>query len=290
MADVLPALLGATLYGALTVMIGALGIHWFVLPRCGLVATERAPVERHAAGAAIAAAAVLLLVVPMRVTMQLSAFLEPGEAWEPALRAILFTTPSGKAAQLQMVWATAALLAFSVARTGRMRGWRAASVAVLVLAMTPGMGGHPAAAAQPVLAMTVATMHVLGAGLWIGTLFHLWRTTVRASVATSERMVAAFHRVAQGAVGVLVISGGYATLTTLRSAGDLVDTSWGVLLLVKLGLLAAVLAFGVMHWRTSALKYSRGAHAAVSRSMGLEVVLALLVIVTTGFLAGTSPP
>lgn len=289
MAEVLPSLLGAALYAALAVMIGALGVHWLVLPRCGLVATERAPVDRRTAGTALIAAAFTLLIVPARVALQVQDFIEPGEAWQPALGAILGTA-SGQSSQLQMVWATAALLAFSVARAGRARGWITASVAVVVLAMTPGMGGHPAAAEQPIVAMTVATMHVLGAGLWLGTLFHIWRATSVATIATVERTVAGFHRIAMGSVAVLAISGGYAALTMLPSVNALFNTPWGLLLVTKLALLAVVLAFGAMHWRTAALKYSRGAHGSVARSMAMELAVALALVIVTGFLAATAPP
>ena len=290
MAAVAPSLLAALLYAALAVLVGALGMYWLVLPRCGLVATERAPVQRAAATAAMVAAAVVLLVVPARLALQVADFLEPGEAWRPALDAILFTTPSGKAAQLAMVWSTATLLAFSVARVGRARGWRVATITVIVIAMTPGLGGHPAAAEQPLIAMTVATMHVIGAGLWLGTLFHIWRTTARASVATAERLVAAFHRVAMAAVSLVALSGGYAALTMLGSPQDLVRTSWGILLATKLVLVLAALALGFVHWRTAELKYSRGAHAAVTRTIGVEIGIAVGIIVMTGFLAGSTPP
>jgi copper transport protein len=289
-ADAVPALLTAVLYAGIAVMVGALGIYWFVLPRCGLVTTERAPVQRHAATAALAAAAVVLLAVPARVALQLRDFLEPGEAWRPALNAILFTTTSGKAAQLAMVWTTAALLAFSVARAGRLRGWRAATLAVLVVAMTPGLGGHPAAADFPVLAMTAATIHVLAAGLWLGTLFHLWRTMQRSSVATAERMVAAFHRLAQVAVVLLVASGAYHVLTMVEAPADLVRTAWGRLLLAKLALAAVALGLGAMHLRTAGFRYARGAHGSVRRTVGIELAVAATILGVTGFLAGTPPP
>jgi putative copper export protein len=227
----LPSLLGAVVYGALAVVIGAVALRWLLLPRCGFVASEGAPVARLAAKAGMAAAAVMLLAVPGRVALQLADFLEPGEAWRPALDAILFSTQSGKAAQLQMVWATAALLSFSVARSGRTRGWRAAGVTALVLALTPGLGGHPASSARPVLAMTFATMHVLALGMWIGTLFHLLRTARALSDRTLQVLLAAFHPVALGAVGVLVVSGAYASWTTLRGPADLTATPWGSLLL-----------------------------------------------------------
>jgi len=289
-AETIPSLLSAALYAALIVMIGSLGVHWFVLPRCGLTATERAPVERRSATSALIAAAATLLIVPLRIVTQLAALLEPGEPWREGLDAILFSTQSGKAAQLQMVWATAALLAFAFARGGRPRSWRFASIAVLVLSLTPGLAGHPATAAQPMLAMTVATFHVLGAGLWIGTLYHLWQTAGKFSLLTVERMVRAFHGVAITSVVLLVITGAYAALTTLHSASELFTTSWGVLLTLKLVALMTVLVLGWWHLRTVGLRLKRGRHASVRSSMGIELVFALIVIVLTGFLSGTGPP
>jgi copper transport protein len=277
-------------YGALAVVIGAVALRWLLLPRCGFVASEGAPVARLAAKAGMAAAAVMLLAVPGRVALQLADFLEPGEAWRPALDAILFSTQSGKAAQLQMVWATAALLSFSVARSGRTRGWRAAGVTALVLALTPGLGGHPASSARPVLAMTFATMHVLALGMWIGTLFHLLRTARALSDRTLQVLLAAFHPVALGAVGVLVVSGAYASWTTLRGPADLTATPWGSLLLLKLALFSAVGALGAWHWRTAGRRLAGGGGAALRRSLALEVALAAAVILVTGFLAGTAPP
>ena len=290
MSAILPSLLSAALYATLVVMIGALGIHWLVLPHSGLQTTERAPSERMTAGAAMAAAGLLLLVVPARVGVQMLDFLEPGEPWRPALNAILFTTQSGKAAQLQMVWATATLLAFSVARSGRPRGWRAATIAVIVLAMTPGLGGHPSTEARPVLAMTVATVHVLAAGLWVGSLFHLWRVSARLSPVTTSALIAAFHRVAQGAVALLALTGLYAALTMLTGPGDLVRTPWGGLLAGKLALVAVALAMGAWHWRTAEARLARGEHPEVMRSIGAELLVAFAVIAATGFLSGTAPP
>lgn len=271
-------------------IIGASAVRWLLLPRSGFVASESAPVERSAASAGMIAATVVLLAVPGRVALQLMDFLEPGEAWRPALNAILFDTQSGKAAQLQMVWATAALLAFSVARAGRIKGWRAASVATLVLALTPGLGGHPASAARPVLAMTFATMHVLAVGIWIGTLFHLVRATRTLSDRTVSTLIGAFHPVALSAVGVLLVSGGYAAWTMLQGPADLLNTPWGRLLSFKLVLFAAVGLLGAWHWRTADRRLADGGAGAVRKSLTLEVALAAAVLLVTGFLAGTSPP
>ncbi|HET8771019.1 MAG TPA: CopD family protein [Gemmatimonadaceae bacterium] len=284
------ALFSAALYVALVIVIGAVGLRWLLLPRSSITGPARERIERAAAGSAMLATVAVLITVPARVALQLLDFLEPGEPWRPALNAILTATQSGSAALLQMVWATAALLAFSVAKTGRVRGWRAATFAVVVLAMTPGMGGHPAAAEQPVFAMTVATLHVLAAGAWIGTLFHLWKAAHAADEAETRSLVSAFHRVAMSAAGLLLLTGLYAALTMLPTFGDLFTSAWGRLLLAKLALVAAVAGFGAWHWRAAEARIASLGTLSVGRSIGLELSIALGVLLVTGFLAGTSPP
>lgn len=284
------ALFSAALYVALVIVIGAVGLRWLLLPRSSLTGPARDRVERAAAGSAMLATVAILITVPARVALQLLDFLEPGEPWRPALNAILTATQSGSASLLQMVWATAALLAFSVAKTGRVRGWRAATFAVVVLAMTPGMGGHPAAAEQPVFAMTVATLHVLAAGAWIGTLFHLWKAAHAADEPATRSLISAFHRVAMTAAGLLLLTGLYAALTMLPTFGDLFTSAWGRLLLTKLALVAGVAGFGAWHWRAAEARIAAGASLSVGRSIGVELSIALGVLLATGFLAGTSPP
>lgn len=290
MSAVLSSLFSAALYVALIIVIGAVCLRWLLLPRSIIAGSRRDRVERAAAGSAMLATVAILIAVPVRVALQLLDFLEPGEPWRPALNAILTATQSGSASLLQMVWATAALLAFSVAKTGRVRGWRAATFAVVVLAMTPGMGGHPAAAEQAVFAMTVATLHVLAAGAWIGTLFHLWKAAHAADEAEARSLISAFHRVAVTAASLLLITGLYAAFTMLPTFGDLFTSAWGLLLLTKLALVAGIVGLGAWHWRAAEARIAAGGALSVGRSIGLELLIALAVLLATGFLAGTSPP
>lgn len=283
-------LFGAALYLALVVVIGALGFRWLLLPRSTIIGPAREVIERAAAGTAMLGAAAILFIVPARVGLQLLDFLEPGEAWRPALNAILTGTQSGSASLLQMVWGTAALLAFSVAKAGRLRGWRAATIAVVVLAMTPGIGGHPATVERPVFAMTAAALHVLAAGVWIGTLFHVWKAARVAGDQATQSLVSAFHRVAMGAAAVLLLTGVYAAWTMLPTFGDLFMSTWGRLLFGKLALVVAVAGLGAWHWRNADARLGSDHAPAVLRSIGIELALALAVLVATGFLASTAPP
>ena len=206
------------------------------------------------------------------------------------LRTLVSSTATGKAIALQAIWAGAAALAFAAARTDRERGWRAAALAVIVLALTPGMLGHHANVEPRTVALAAASVHVLAAGSWIGGLFHLWRSSRVASEATLVRMIGAFHLVAFVAVTCLAVTGVVHTLSLVGDAGNLLTTRWGQTLSLKLGLVAGTLTLGYRHWRTATERIRAGQRQAVSRSMGREVLLAAAVLVVTGLLTVTAPP
>jgi putative copper export protein len=214
---------------------------------------------------------------------------EPGEAWMPLVQAVLGTSV-GKALQLQAIWAAAAIVAFAVARQGRDRGWKVASIALVILALTPGLAGHAATSASPTLALAAAMLHVLGAGLWIGGLFNLWRLTGPSSDLTLQRALAAFHPVALGGTGLLALSGAYHVWSILGAPSDLVTTAWGRLLALKLGLVAAALGMGYRHWKTAERSVANGDRATVRRSIGREVLIALAVVAVTAVLTATEKP
>ena len=170
------ALINLAHYTGLTVAIGAVAMRVLVLSRCGLSVSERAPATRDAARAALWGSVLILAAAPLRALNQVRALVEPDESWIPVLQGVLGTSV-GKALQLQAIWAAAAIVAFLVARQGRDRGWKVATIALVILSLTPGLAGHAATSASPTLSLAAAMLHVLGAGLWIGGLFHLWRLT-----------------------------------------------------------------------------------------------------------------
>lgn len=284
------ALLNAALYAGLAIAIGASVARFLLIPRCGLSISERTPPLRLAATAGAFAAATVLVAAPARIALQLAMLTEPGEPWSPMLGVILGDTGLGKAMQLQAIWASAALMAFTVARSGRDRGWKAATVATLILAVTPALAGHPAAAEDPSLAVSVATLHVLAAGAWVGTLFHLWRSVRCVSEATVGAMLRAFRPVALGSAGLLAATGAWQAWAALGAPGDLIGSAWGRLLIAKLLLVAVIGVLGHRHWKTSGAQLAAGDRASVAASFGRELLLAALVIALTGSLASSSPP
>lgn len=283
----LTALASFLLFAGLTLALGAVTVRYLLLPRSGLAVTERAPALRDSAKYGLVGAAAMLVAAPLRALAQVLALADPGDAWGPLLRTIVTETSLGRSLQLQFIWAAAALMAFSVARLGPQRGWSASAITTFVLTLVPALAGHAAAAEQVIPAQVAVVMHVLGAGAWIGTLFHLWRIARKASDATLSRVLAGFHNIALGGAGMLALSGAYHVWTIVDAPSQVVTTLWGRLLLAKLALLGGIAWLGYRHWKGAELQLSTGGRAALRRSMQQELLLALAVLVVTGVLTNT---
>jgi copper transport protein len=101
-------------------------------------------------------------------------------------------------------------------------------------------------------------------------------------------------------VTVLVVTGVYRALAELGSAGDLIDTGYGLALLVKLTIFAVLLAHAsvnrfVYHPRLERAALGledddRGAGQALVRSVRREVALAAGLLVAVAVMIGLAPP
>jgi len=284
MSSTVAALVNFVLYAGLTLVGGAVTVRYLLLTRCGLSATERAPAAGDAARHGAIGAALVLLAAPARALVQAAALADPGDVWFPLLRTIILETGLGRSLQLQTIWAAAALMAFSVARLGRQRGWSAAAMSTFVLALVPALSGHAAAAEHALLAQVATTLHVIGAGAWIGALFLIWRSARKASDLTLTRLLQAFHAVALGAVAMIAVSGAVQAWSILDAPAQLISTAWGRFLISKLVVLGGVAWLGYRHWRGAEQQVGAGDRTTLRRSMGQEIALAVFVLAITGAL------
>ncbi len=281
------ALVTAALYIGTTLAVGALALRFLVITRSGLETAERLTVVRRSAAWGAAGALIALASTPGRAIVQARGLAFPGDPWWPAVYDVVTGTALGSVLLVQAAAALLADLAFVVARRDHPLAWIAALPAVLVLAMMPGLTGHPAASDSPALLLTAAMVHVLAAGAWVGTLFHLWRHVHSPSAGV---LIARFHPVALSAATLLAASGAIQTWSTLTAPGDLIGTRWGTLLLAKLALVGATMLFGYRHWRGAAAQLARRDREGLARSLGAETGIALLVLLITGMLATSAPP
>jgi copper transport protein len=176
----------------------------------------------------------------------------------------------------------------------------AAAAAALLLAAAPALSGHAAAAeARPGLLMTADALHVLGAGAWIGSLAVLAMAALPVALAqpsgqrapAAVAAVGAFSPVALLGAVALALTGLFAGFAHVPSLAALTGTAYGRLLVIKLGLVAAVVALGGWHWLS--VKPALGSEQVAGRlrrTTLAELALALAALAVTALLATTAPP
>ncbi|MFE2537205.1 copper resistance CopC/CopD family protein [Streptomyces sp. NPDC059371] len=122
------------------------------------------------------------------------------------------------------------------------------------LAATWAMAEHASTGVQPGVAMPVDVLHLLAVAAWLGGLatlvVALFRAPAQAPVEAAA--VRRFSRLAFGAVVVLVATGIYQSWRQLGSWSALTDTSYGQLLLVKVGLVAVLVGIAWISRRWTA--------------------------------------
>ncbi|MDQ1629355.1 MAG: copper transport protein [Actinomycetota bacterium] len=236
----------------------------------------------------------------------------------PSLLREVLATPYGQALRLRLVVLVLVLMWW--AWRGRLRAvrpaWPVAGAALAVaLLLSFAQSGHANAGSQRPLALASDALHLAAMATWLGGLVMLGLVLLAASGPTDAgRAVSRFSRVAAGSVGVLVVTGTYQSWRQVGSFAALPATTYGRLLLVKLGLVVAVLvaaglsrawvrrhyrALPVVHASVDADRHTAPAAPQVTagrrelsvlrRSVGAELLLAVVVLAVTAALVAVQP-
>lgn len=221
-----------------------------------------------------ATVALLILRAPYEAGTGLTTAFEPS-----AIPKTLTTRPGlALAARLLLLAATAAFLLRLRGRErfGRVALGTGAALAV-GLALTWASAEHASAGIQVPVAMTSAVLHLLAMAVWLGGLTALLTVLYR-SPSLDAAPVARFSRLAFASVTVLVVTGVYQSWRGLGSWNALTGTSYGRILIVKLG--AVVLLLAAAGW----------SRQWTARLAGAEVPLAVPELVRTGADVATTKP
>jgi copper transport protein len=194
---------------------------------------------------------------------------------------------------------SAALIAFgmllmllSLGRPWRLRLGLGVAGAILA-AGALAASGHAATAPPRWLATPAMAAHGLVIAFWAGSLWPLLHV-LRLRGAGAAEVVLRFSRAAVIAVAILIASG--LILAGLQLDGDpaaLVTTPYGQLLLLKLGLVALLLALATYNKFRLTPALTRGEDGAVSRlarSIRLEIAAVGLILAVTVLLGQAPPP
>ncbi|MEV6541308.1 copper resistance protein CopC [Streptomyces sp. NPDC051665] len=185
-----------------------------------------------------ATVALLILRAPYEAGTGLATAFEPS-----AIPKTLTSRPgSALAARVLLIAATAFFL---LRLRGRERFGRVVlgtgAVLAVGLALTWASAEHASAGIQVPVAMTSAVLHLLAMSVWLGGLTALLTVLYRSSDLDAAP-VARFSRLAFASVTVLVVTGIYQSWRGLGSWNALTGTSYGRILLVKLGAVTLLLA------------------------------------------------
>jgi copper transport protein len=205
----------------------------------------------------------------------------------------------GFAVQLELGAASVALVSFALATRRRRGAWLFASIAAIVLAVTPALAGHAAATPKFTSLMIVTDfLHVLGGASWLGSLLAVMVVGVPLSLALEGvelgspvvSLVNSFSPVALASVAVVLVSGLIASWVHLEHLSALWRTAYGQVLILKLALVAITLTIGAYNFRrVQPQLVSEGGASRLRRSAMVELGFGFLILVVTGFLTGISP-
>lgn len=188
--------------------------------------------------------------------------------------------------------------ALFVLRAGGEMSRPATAVAIvlgLTLVVTPGFSGH-ASVSGPV-ALVADAAHVQAAAVWVGGLAFV---VAALALAREDRWplaassVPRFSTMAVVSVAILVVAGTINGYLQVRAWRGLWETEYGVLLLVKIGLVVVLLAFGAYNNRYAVPRLRAQIASAIERRRFVRfasaelVIMAAVVGVTAGLV--NAPP
>jgi putative copper export protein len=214
-----------------------------------------------------------------------------------SLRALLVDSGWGHAWLLAVAAWAAGWIAVSRIRQDKRFGWPFLGLVALALAWTMSLSGHPAAATR--VAEAIDVLHVVGVGGWIGGLWimavvaipTLVRMEGDAGHGLVARAVSAFSPAALCFAAVVGISGVLAAWRNVGTWPALVSSTYGQLLLVKVVLVSAMAGVGAFNWRRVLPRLGESrATVRLQRSSGVELLLAVMVLVVTAVLVATEMP
>jgi copper transport protein len=173
-------------------------------------------------------------------------------------------------------------------------GWLVLAPALLLLP-TIAAAGH--ARTSGFIALIVDVVHVAAASLWVGGLAFTVLALLLAGAdrwPLAARAVPVFSILAVGSVVTLIVAGSVRGYQEVQAFHGLWDTTYGVLLLVKIGLVLPLLALGAYNNRFAVPRLKRQIASAIEqrrflRAAGAELAIMAAIVSVTAVLV-TEPP
>lgn len=167
--------------------------------------------------------------------------------------------------------------------------YRLNGAALLFLLLSFQSTGHIAPLAFPV--RTSLVLHVIAAFLWLGSLLPLARAVWMFDSVQLQSVMRLFSRRASVLVAVLLGTALIMLFQVLESPAALTTSVYGLSLLLKMSLVAALLSLAALNrWLLVPNLEQPGGRTHLRRSITLEMVFGLLVLATTVYLSTVIGP
>ena len=298
------AAIRAVQFVAITGLLGVLAFRLVVLPRFmrqdgppGDFIDAAAP---RALGWARAAIGAIGIATVVRLAAQHAAMFGTEEHWSrTTIGALLLQSGWGRAWWLALAGTLAGWWATGPGARRRRYAWPVLVGSAGALVVSLSMSGHPAAAENPVIAVAIDGLHLIGAGGWVGSLAMLIVIAVPVAMRSAEaerhghvaRLVAAFSPTALGFAALAAVTGTLAAWRNIGSVGALWSSGYGQLLLAKLAMLSVAAGTGAYNWkRVLPALGEEPATRRLRRSASVELAAALVVLIITSVLVATPMP
>jgi copper transport protein len=265
------------LFAGLALLLGAATTTWAALRASVLPAGGRSVLR---VAWALALAGYIIVVEAERASAgfhSLLPFFQSKEGWPVALLGIA------------VLAAGAALAGLEVAPSR----WMLAAVGAVAAAalFLHGMGGHANAPSHVRgLNLMVQWVHLVAAAVWIGGLAWLLLGVRGQSPAARAAAVRRFSVLAGWALVLVAVSGVLRAVSEVGAVGSLVTTSFGVTLLVKVGLFLTLVPLGGLNrYRSLPALLGGGGEQRFRWTSRAELVVAAGILGLAGLLSGLAP-
>ncbi|MBA2686292.1 MAG: copper resistance protein CopC/CopD [Gemmatimonadaceae bacterium] len=292
-------------FTTLLALIGVTAFHWLVLGALrrhgGMHAAFAESASRRAASAGMGASIFLGLASVARLYAQLAAMNDmPEMTHEMSAGTILLHTVWGTGWIAQLSLVIVAFGGFAMARRASRAGWTVSLIAAMLLAFTPAFAGHAVGAPRfTTIAILADGLHVLGAGGWLGSLLVVVAVgmPVALTLDANDRgpsvaaLVNSFSPLALGFASLVAASGLVSAWLHLEHVRALWQSDYGLVLLIKLGVLSLVVLTGAYNWLRvrPSLGDAQGA-VRIRRSATAELLIGAVVLAVTAILTATPTP
>jgi putative copper export protein len=283
----------AVLYGALLLAIGACAARWLLQAHTPDSSADRGQdFERRLFRLLVASAAFVLVALALRAwTHSMAVFgLPDGLEWD-RIQLVAFQSRWGSGWRLQAIAALALAVSTAWINVDRRIGWLAASLAAVVCCFTLPLLGH--AAGSP-WRLALHAAHVLGAGVWLGTVAAVLTAHLLDPSDVRELLLRRLSPIAFSGAATLVAAGLVASWTYVGSVANLWTTPYGRWLAVKGTLFCGVIACGFLNWRRFSAGAGNGSvpvrQAEPVGAATIEVLLAAAIVIVTAIFTELEHP